>query len=116
MGADDREAYVEDVLRVVESIPPGRVMAYGQVAQAVGRGGPRQVGAVMSTYGSGVPWWRVVRADGTLPDVHARRALEHYRMEGTPLTGAAAGGDGLTRIDMAAAGWPADVRADRARP
>jgi len=115
LDADDREAYVEDVLRVVESIPPGRVMAYGQVADVVGRGGPRQVGAVMSTYGSGVPWWRVVRADGSLPDVHVRGALEHYRAEGTQLRGAAGGRDGRTRVDMALAAWQ-PLTGARARP
>jgi alkylated DNA nucleotide flippase Atl1 len=117
----DHEAYVEAVLRVVESIPPGRVMAYGQIAHVVGRGGPRQVGAVMSAYGSGVPWWRVVRADGTLPTCHQRGALEHYRVEGTPLSGEAAGGSGATRVHMARAAWePATaappVTAGRARP
>ena len=105
MDADEREAYVEAVLSLVESIPPGRVMAYGSVADAVGRGGPRQVGAVMSTYGSGVPWWRVVRVDGTLPQCHQRRALESYRVEGTPLRGAAAGLVGETRVDMREAVW-----------
>jgi alkylated DNA nucleotide flippase Atl1 len=115
MDADDREAYVEAVLSLVEAIPPGRVMAYGQVADAVGRGGPRQVGAVMSAYGSGVPWWRVVRADGTLPECHRPRALEGYRAEGTPLRAAAAGLVGDTRVDMRRAAW-APVTAGPARP
>jgi alkylated DNA nucleotide flippase Atl1 len=105
VDADEREAYVEDVLSLVESIPPGRVMAYGHVADCVERGGPRQVGAVMSTYGSGVPWWRVIRADGTPPRCHQDRALEHYRVEGTPLRGAAVGQPGATRVDMARAAW-----------
>ena len=43
----DPEEYVEAVLQVVESIPPGRVMSYGAIAECVGQGGPRQVGAVM---------------------------------------------------------------------
>uniref|UniRef100_A0A6J4LCY6 Methylated-DNA-[protein]-cysteine S-methyltransferase DNA binding domain-containing protein n=1 Tax=uncultured Nocardioidaceae bacterium TaxID=253824 RepID=A0A6J4LCY6_9ACTN len=115
MDADEREAYVEEVLSLVESIPPGRVMAYGQIAECLERGGPRQVGAVMSTYGSGVPWWRVVRADGSLPECHQHRALEHYRVESTPLRGAAAGEPGSTRVDMARAGW-APVTGSRARP
>ena len=58
------EAYVEAVLNAVEQIPPGRVASYGDLAELVGRGGPRLVGRVMSTQGAGVPWWRVVRADG----------------------------------------------------
>jgi len=40
---------------------------------------------VMAYYGDEVPWWRVVRASGHPPVCHERRALEHYRAEGTPL-------------------------------
>lgn len=56
--------YAERVLDVADLIPPGRVMTYGDVAEWLGDGGPRQVGRVMALYGSAVPWWRVVRADG----------------------------------------------------
>ena len=56
--------YAEQVLSVVERIPPGQVATYGDIAEIVGRGGPRQVGQVMALLGGGVPWWRVVRADG----------------------------------------------------
>lgn len=81
----DQEAYVEAVLSLVERIPPGRVMSYGDIAGWLGVGGPRQVGAVMARYGGGVPWWRVVRTDGSLPRSHDTRAREHYWAEGTPL-------------------------------
>lgn len=77
------EAYVERVLETVEQIPPGRVTTYGAIAAVVG-GGPRQVGTVMSHHGGPVPWWRVVRADGTLPPSHDGRAAAHYEAEGTP--------------------------------
>lgn len=98
----DREEYVERVLAVVEQIPPGRAMSYGAIAEVVGVGGPRQVGRVMSLEGGGVPWWRVVRADGGLPLCHDGTALEHHRGEGTPLRSP-------ERVDMAvAAWWPED--------
>ena len=84
---EDPEAYVEAVLRVVEQIPPGRVASYGDVARAVGRGGPRQVGLVMSRYGAAVPWWRVVRADGRPVAGLADDALRRLRAEGTPVRG-----------------------------
>ena len=58
------DEYAELVLSVVEQIPPGQVATYGDIAEIVGRGGPRQVGHVMALLGGGVPWWRVVRADG----------------------------------------------------
>ncbi len=103
----DQEAYVEAVLRVVETIPPGRVMSYGAIAehvgQQLGRGGPRQVGAVMASYGGSVTWWRVVRADGRPPLCDTGEARAHYLAEGTPLRGRL--DDGSIRIDMHAAAW-----------
>ncbi len=94
----NREEYVEAVLSVVERVPRGRVTTYGAVADAVGVGGPRQVGAVMATYGGPVPWWRVVRADGSLPASHDHSARQAYRAEGTPLRPNG-------RVDLAAAAW-----------
>jgi alkylated DNA nucleotide flippase Atl1 len=92
------------VLSVVERIPPGRVLSYGLIAEYVGRFGPRQVGNVMSMYGSTVPWWRVVRVDGSLPESHQREALPHYREERTPLRGDIGDARRL-RVDMRAALW-----------
>ena len=58
------------VLDVVDSIPPGRVMAYGDIAEYLAAGpGPRQVGRVLAVYGGAVPWWRVTHSDGTPPPV-----------------------------------------------
>lgn len=82
--ADPLPPVVEAVLDVVEAIPPGRVMSYGQIGALVGVG-PRRVGNVMSTYGALMPWWRVVRADGRPAAGHEERALEHFRAERTAL-------------------------------
>lgn len=94
--------YAERVLQVAEEIPPGRVMTYGDVAEWLGEGGPRQVGRAMSLYGGSVPWWRVVRADGALLPGHERRALGHYRAEGTPLREPKGG---PVKVDMRRARW-----------
>jgi methylated-DNA-protein-cysteine methyltransferase related protein len=100
------EAYVEEVLSLVERIPPGRVMSYGVVAEvvgaALGRGGPRTVGAVMASYGGGVHWWRVVTASGRLPPGNEVAALRELVAEGCPLTA-----DG-TRVDFRRAAWHPD--------
>ena len=53
-----RTEYVEAVLELVALIPAGTAVAYGDVAELLGAGGPRQVGSVMSHYGNSVPWWR----------------------------------------------------------
>ncbi|MEU4093836.1 MGMT family protein [Streptomyces sp. NPDC026673] len=104
--AQELPAYAERVLDVAERIPPGRVMTYGDVAEWLGEGGPRQVGHVMALYGGAVPWWRVVRADGGLLPGHELRALEHYRAEGTPLRPAPRAAKGhIPRLDMRAARW-----------
>ena len=85
----DPEEYAELVLRCVEQVPRGRVTTYGAIAEVVGEllggGGPRQVGSVMATYGGPVPWWRVVRANGTLPDSHQAEAWQAYLEEATPM-------------------------------
>jgi alkylated DNA nucleotide flippase Atl1 len=52
----------------------------------------------MARHGGPVPWWRVVRADGSLPPSHEDNARAHYLDEGTPLRRSGA-------VDMAAAFW-----------
>jgi alkylated DNA nucleotide flippase Atl1 len=96
----DPTPFAERVLDLVERIPPGKVMSYGDVAEYLGEGGPRQVGRVMSTWGGGVPWWRVVRADGHPVRGHENRCLSRWREEGTPMRG--------ERADMRHARWQGD--------
>ncbi|SCL14125.1 MGMT family protein [Micromonospora inyonensis] len=95
------EEYVEAVLDLVERIPPGRVMSYGAVADALaersGRTSARLVGSIMARHGGGVPWHRVVNAAGRLPPGHEREARARLRAEGTPLRG--------DRVDIATAAW-----------
>jgi alkylated DNA nucleotide flippase Atl1 len=82
----DREEYVEAVLQAVESIPPGRVATYGDIAAYVGQGGPRQVGAIMREHGGGVPWWRVIRASGVPADEVVDDQLQLLRGDGVRVT------------------------------
>ena len=95
--------YASRVLDVVEAIPPGRVMSYGDVAEYLGEGGPRQVGRVMALWGGGVAWWRVIHADGSLLARHERTALARYRDESTPMRLGTDGRPG--RVDMRRARW-----------
>ena len=87
------EDYAELVLSAVEQIPPGQVATYGDIAEIVGRGGPRQVGHVMALLGAGVPWWRVVRADGRPARSLEEPGLKLLRADKTPLKG--------DRVDLA---------------
>jgi alkylated DNA nucleotide flippase Atl1 len=94
--------FAEAVLDIVDRIPAGKVMAYGDVAELLGQGGPRQVGSVMSRYGSSVTWWRVIRASGEAPQGLQDEALAQWRAEGTALVRGALAG---RRVDMTRARW-----------
>jgi alkylated DNA nucleotide flippase Atl1 len=93
--------YSARVLDVVDAIPPGQVMSYGDIAEYLGSGGPRQVGQVLSRYGGGAPWWRVTHADGTPAPGHEAQALAHYLAEGTPLRSVTQ----PVRVNMRQARW-----------
>ena len=101
---DQLTDFADRVLDVVDAIPPGRVMSYSDIAEYLGQGGPRQVGRVMSLWGGGVAWWRVIHADGSFLPGHEREALSRYQQEGTPLRRA---GEGQYRVDMRQARWTA---------
>jgi alkylated DNA nucleotide flippase Atl1 len=104
-------SYVEQVFDIVDLIPAGRVMAYGDIAEALGSGGPRQVGTALARYGSAVAWWRVIKTDGGFLAGHEREALARYREEGTPLKQNAA------KVDMTRARWfPSEADLAALRP
>lgn len=90
-------AFAEAVVDLVDAIPAGTVLTYGDVAGLVGGGGPRQVGRVLARYGSATAWWRVVRASGEPARGLEAEALGHLRAEGTPLAG--------RRVDLRRARW-----------
>lgn len=84
--------FVHEVRDAVIAIPPGCVASYGDIGKKVGAG-PRQVGRAMSLLNdNGVPWWRVVYADGTPASCHDGRAPQLLHDEGTPMHG--------SRVDM----------------
>jgi alkylated DNA nucleotide flippase Atl1 len=105
LGSPELPEFVEAVLGIVDQIPEGMVLAYGDVAEMLGEGGPRQIGAVMSRYGSSVTWWRVIRASGEAPEGLQDEALAHWCEEGTALVRGALAG---RRVDMGLARWDGD--------
>lgn len=74
------ETRIADVL---DRLPAGQVVTYGEVAAEAGRpGAARAVGRLLSRSGGGHPWWRVVAADGRLiPGGEAEQA-RRLRAEG----------------------------------
>ena len=87
----------EAVFDAVEQIPPGRVSTYGAIGRLVGVG-PRRVARALSSGGGAVPWFRVIRSDGTVAEPVRVRQLELLAAEGVPVRGG--------RVDLRAVGWP----------
>ena len=85
-----------EVLARVRAVPPGLVTTYGELSP----GAPRFAGAVLAACDDdGVPWHRVVRADGSLAKgARQRRLLE---AEGVPFRG--------VRVDMEHAHVPSEI-------
>ncbi|WP_299033494.1 MGMT family protein [uncultured Pseudokineococcus sp.] len=102
------EEWTRAVLSLVEQVPPGRVLTYGDVAELLASGAARSVGRTMALHGSEVAWWRVVRADGTLHDALVERAAREHEREGTPRR--AGGAVDLARARWDAEGWDAEGR------
>jgi alkylated DNA nucleotide flippase Atl1 len=86
----DRERKIIDRVRAT---PPGFVRTYGDVSP----GAPRVAGAVLHDCDDdGVPWHRIVRADGSLAKGDRQRAL--LEAEGVPFR--------RGRVDMRVARLP----------
>ena len=68
VGVTVMREFRERVLALVERIPAGRVMTYGQLALLAGSAGnARQVGFIMhGLAGSELPWHRVINAQGAI--------------------------------------------------
>ncbi len=80
-------AWATAILDRVRAIPEGFVRTYGDVSP----GAPRLAGAALHDCDDpGVPWHRIVRADGSLTQGDRQRAL--LKAEGIPFRG--------ERVDM----------------
>ncbi len=65
MAIVDEPFYRNRVFEIVRRIPKGRVMTYGHIAMVLGEGyTARTVGYVMHASPDGVPWQRVINAQG----------------------------------------------------
>jgi len=93
--ADD--SLPQRILACVESIPPGRVMTYGDVAEFVGTRAVRMVGRVLAHDGGTVPWHRVLRANGTCAEHLYSEQRQRLLSEGVRFAG--------DRVDLASCRW-----------
>ncbi|HWX95922.1 MAG TPA: MGMT family protein [Solirubrobacteraceae bacterium] len=92
--ADDRARRRARIVASVRSIPEGFVRTYGDIDAAA----PRLVGQVLSATHD-LPWQRVVRADGSIPQGYRQREL--LMKEGVPMRG--------DRVDLRRARLPAEL-------
>ena len=92
--------FYEDIYTVVERVPYGKVISYGQIARLLGQPrAARAVGRAMRICPDSLPWQRVVMADGTVTGggfAETRRAI--LESEGVKFLS-----DG--RVDMRMCGW-----------
>ncbi|MBT8207318.1 MAG: hypothetical protein HKN07_00290 [Acidimicrobiia bacterium] len=78
----DTGQFEEAVTQVIESLGPGDVASYGDIATEAGYpGAARAVGNVLRQ-SSGLPWWRVVAANGRLVPGNEAEHAQRLRAEG----------------------------------
>ena len=83
----------EQILRRARAVPAGFVASYGDLSP----GAPRAAGRALAVCeDAGVPWHRIVHADGSLAKGARQRAL--LEAEGVPFRG--------DRVDLAVARLP----------
>lgn len=70
------------VIRVIKRLRPGQLAAYGEIAEEAGfPGAARAVGGVLAR-AEGLPWWRVIRADGRLVSPNSKEQARLLKKEG----------------------------------
>lgn len=83
----DDDGFEARVVATVEAIPRGTVSTYGEVAAESGfPGAARAVGNALRV-SRGLPWWRVVAADGRLVPGNEAEHAQHLRSEGVAIEG-----------------------------
>lgn len=76
------DARIAGIIDRIRDIPRGHVQTYGDIEADA----PRLVGKVLATtHDRNLPWYRVVRADGSIPMGERQREL--LLKEGVPMRG-----------------------------
>jgi methylated-DNA-protein-cysteine methyltransferase related protein len=88
----------EKIIAAIQQVPRGCVASYGQIAEVAGIvRGARLVARVLRDPGVALPWWRIVRSDGScaVPGQLARLSAEGLDLQSRK------------RVDMARYRWQA---------
>jgi alkylated DNA nucleotide flippase Atl1 len=94
-SSGETDSRTERIVSRVRAIPEGFVRTYGDIDPRA----PRLVGLVLATTHVGLPWHRVVRADGTIPKGAKQREL--LLKEGVAMRG--------DRVDLREARLPPEI-------
>jgi methylated-DNA-protein-cysteine methyltransferase related protein len=79
---DYQTSFVALVAKVVKSIPKGTTASYSQVALMAQKPGAARAVVRALHAAKDIPWWRVVRSDGTLAIEVAVKQAKLLRAEG----------------------------------
>lgn len=80
-------SFEREVIAAIRRLRPGEVASYGEIAEEAGfPRAARAVGTLLSRT-SGLPWWRVVRADGRLASGKTEDQRRRLEKEGVTLVG-----------------------------
>ena len=80
-------SFLDLVASVVRAIPRGQTLSYAGVALRANRpGGARQVVRALTEL-EGVPWWRVIKSDGTLAKEMLSAQAPRLRRDGLEIVG-----------------------------
>lgn len=79
---DDAGQFEAAVTRVIESLAPGDVASYGDIATEAGYPGAARAVGNLLRQSSGLPWWRVVAANGRLVPGNEAEHAQRLRAEG----------------------------------
>ncbi|MGH2524361.1 MAG: MGMT family protein [Anaerolineales bacterium] len=112
----DPKAYAAKVYQIVQTIPVGRVMTYGQIAALIPppaqvdpgqylKLSPRWVGGAMAQCPEGVPWQRVINSQGKVSPRPGYGPL----VQRTLLEQEGVIFDAHERVDLQRFGWEPDA-------
>jgi methylated-DNA-protein-cysteine methyltransferase-like protein len=81
-NAATMESFETEVIGIIKRLRRGQLASYGEIAEEAGfPGAARAVGGVLSR-NDGLPWWRVIRADGRLVSPNRKEQARLLKKEG----------------------------------
>lgn len=75
--------FEQQIVLAIAGLREGEVVTYGDIAERAGNPkAPRAVGRLLSNSELELPWWRVIRSDGSLLQSHLKTQIELLSEEG----------------------------------